>query len=153
MTRSTCLRVNPRASRTIPFVSKATGVPLAKLATKIMMGMTLAELECTSEVEISHWAVKEAVFPFDRFAGVDTLLGPEMKSTGEVMGIDDKLGLAIGKALMAAGSSLPDSGKVFISVRDNDKPSIVEVARALQELGFVLLATSGTALFLQEKQY
>ena len=144
------LEVNPRASRTIPFVSKATGVPLAMLATKIMMGMTLTELKFTSEVEISHWAVKEAVFPFDRFAGVDTLLGPEMKSTGEVMGIDDNLGLAIGKALMAAGSSLPDSGNVFISVRDNDKPSIVPVARALQDLGFAIFATSGTALFLQE---
>ena len=144
------LEVNPRASRTIPFVSKATGVPLAKLATKIMMGMTLTELEFTSEAEISHWAVKEAVFPFDRFAGVDTLLGPEMKSTGEVMGIDDNLGLAIGKALMAAGSSLPESGNVFVSVRDNDKPSIVPVARALQDLGFTIFATSGTALFLQE---
>ncbi len=144
------LEVNPRASRTIPFVSKATGVPLAKLATKIMMGMTLSELQFTSEVEISHWAVKEAVFPFDRFAGVDTLLGPEMKSTGEVMGIDDNLGLAIGKALMAAGSSLPDSGNVFISVRDSDKPSIVPVAQALQDLGFAIFATSGTALFLQE---
>ena len=144
------LEVNPRASRTIPFVSKATGIPLAKLATKIMMGMSLAELGLNSEVEIDHWAVKEAVFPFDRFDGVDTLLGPEMKSTGEVMGIDDNLGLAIGKALLAAGSSLPSSGTVFISVRDTDKPSIVPVARSLQELGFSILATSGTALFLQE---
>ncbi len=144
------LEVNPRASRTVPFVSKATGVPLAKLATKIMMGFTLTELQFTTEVEIDHWAVKEAVFPFDRFAGVDTLLGPEMKSTGEVMGIDDNLGLAIGKAQMAAGSSLPDSGSVFVSVRDNDKPSIVPVARVLQELGFTIYATDGTALFLQE---
>ena len=144
------LEVNPRASRTIPFVSKATGIPLAKLATKIMMGMSLAELGLNSEVEIDHWAVKEAVFPFDRFDGVDTLLGPEMKSTGEVMGIDDNLGLAIGKALMAAGSSLPRSGTVFISVRDTDKASIVPVATSLQELGFTILATSGTALFLQE---
>ena len=108
------LEVNPRASRTVPFVSKATGVPLAKLATKIMMGLKLPELGLTTEVEIDHWAVKEAVFPFDRFDGVDTLLGPEMKSTGEVMGIDDNLGLAIGKAHLAAGSSLPDSGSVFI---------------------------------------
>ena len=144
------LEVNPRASRTVPFVSKATGVPLAKLATKIMMGVPLTELQFTTEVEIDHWAVKEAVFPFDRFDGVDTLLGPEMKSTGEVMGIDDNLGLAIGKAHMAAGSALPDSGSVFISVRDNDKPSIEPVARALQELDFTIFATSGTALFLQE---
>ena len=144
------LEVNPRASRTVPFVSKATGVPLAKLATKIIMGVPLTELQFTTEVEIDHWAVKEAVFPFDRFDGVDTLLGPEMKSTGEVMGIDDNLGLAIAKAHMAAGSALPDSGSVFISVRDNDKPSIVPVARALQELGFTIFATSGTALFLQE---
>jgi len=144
------LEVNPRASRTVPFVSKATGVPLAKLATKIMMGVPLTELQFTTEVEIDHWAVKEAVFPFDRFDGVDTLLGPEMKSTGEVMGIDDNLGLAIGKAHLAAGSVLPESGSVFISVRDNDKPSIVTVARALQELGFTIFATSGTALFLQE---
>ncbi len=144
------LEVNPRASRTVPFVSKATGVPLAKLATKIMMGVPLTELQFTTEVEIDHWAVKEAVFPFDRFDGVDTLLGPEMKSTGEVMGIDDNLGLAIGKAHMAAGSALPDSGSVFISVRDNDKPSIEPVARALRELDFTIFATSGTALFLQE---
>lgn len=144
------LEVNPRASRTVPFVSKATGVPLAKLATKIMMGLKLPELGLTTEVEIDHWAVKEAVFPFDRFDGVDTLLGPEMKSTGEVMGIDDNLGLAIGKAHLAAGASLPDSGSVFISVRDNDKPSIVPAARALKELGFTIFATSGTALFLQE---
>ncbi len=144
------LEVNPRASRTVPFVSKATGVPLAKLATKVMMGMTLAELGLTKEVEISHWAVKEAVFPFDRFAGVDTLLGPEMKSTGEVMGIDDKLGLAIGKAQLSAGSSVPREGNVFISVRDNDKQAIVPVARALRNLGFSIFATSGTALFLQE---
>jgi carbamoyl-phosphate synthase large subunit len=114
------------------------------------MGLKLPELGLTTEVEIDHWAVKEAVFPFDRFDGVDTLLGPEMKSTGEVMGIDDNLGLAIGKAHLAAGASLPDSGSVFISVRDNDKPSIVPAARALKELGFTIFATSGTALFLQE---
>ncbi len=144
------LEVNPRASRTVPFVSKATGVPLAKLATKVMMGWKLAELGLTKEVEINHWAVKEAVFPFDRFAGVDTLLGPEMKSTGEVMGIDDRLGLAIGKAQMAAGSSVPAEGNVFISVRDNDKGAMVPVARALRDLGFSIFATSGTALFLKE---
>ncbi|MBT8361767.1 MAG: carbamoyl-phosphate synthase large subunit, partial [Deltaproteobacteria bacterium] len=144
------LEVNPRASRTVPFVSKATGVPLAKLATKIMMGHSLEELGMTSEVEISHWAVKEAVFPFDRFDGVDTLLGPEMKSTGEVMGIDDNLGMAIGKAHLAAGSLLPTSGNVFISVRDSDKTTIVPIAKELKQLGFNIFATSGTARFLQE---
>ena len=113
------LEVNPRASRTVPFVSKATGVPLAKLATKVMMGMTLDQLGLTTEVSINHWAVKEAVFPFDRFKNVDTLLGPEMKSTGEVMGIDDNLGLALAKAQLAAGVTLPVSGTVFLSVRDN----------------------------------
>jgi len=144
------LEVNPRASRTVPFVSKATGVPLAKLATKIMMGMRLAELGLTSEVNISHWAVKEAVFPFDRFDGVDTLLGPEMKSTGEVMGIDDNLGLAIGKALLAAGSTLPEKGNVFISVRDSDKKAIVPAARELKKMGFTIFATDGTTKFLLE---
>ncbi len=144
------LEVNPRASRTVPFVSKATGVPLAKLATKVMLGMTLADLGLRSEVQIDHWAVKEAVFPFDRFDGVDSLLGPEMKSTGEVMGIDDDLGMALGKAQLAAGSSLPTQGNVFISVRDGDKIAIVPIARTLVELGFTIYATSGTALFLQE---
>jgi carbamoyl-phosphate synthase large subunit len=143
------LEVNPRASRTVPFVSKATGVPLAKLATKIMLGATLPELGLTKEIEISHWAVKEAVFPFDRFPKVDTLLGPEMKSTGEVMGIDGNLGLAIAKAFLAAGARLPLSGNVFISVRDSDKKALVPVAKALVELGFVVLATDGTAAQLQ----
>ena len=144
------LEVNPRASRTVPFVSKATGVPLAKLATKIMLGMSLADLGLTEEVAISHWAVKEAVFPFDRFDGVDTLLGPEMKSTGEVMGIDDNLGLAIGKALLAAGSSLPEKGNVFISVRDSDKESIVPVVAELKKMGYTIFATDGTNQFLLE---
>jgi len=144
------LEVNPRASRTVPFVSKATGVPLAKLATKIMLGATLSELGLTDEVEIHHWAVKEAVFPFDRFPNVDTLLGPEMKSTGEVMGIDDNLGLAIAKSYLAAGSKLPTSGSVFISVRDSDKKALVPVAKALVELGFGILATEGTADYLKK---
>jgi carbamoyl-phosphate synthase large subunit len=144
------LEVNPRASRTVPFVSKATGVPLAKLATKVMMGMSLEDLGLTQEVEISHWAVKEAVFPFDRFANVDTLLGPEMKSTGEVMGIDDNLGLAIAKAHLAAGGALPLSGNVFISVRDSDKPAMLPVARALAEMEYTIFATSGTAGFFKE---
>ena len=144
------LEVNPRASRTVPFVSKATGVPLAKLATKIMLGMSLADLGLTKEVVITHWAVKEAVFPFDRFEGVDTLLGPEMKSTGEVMGIDDNLGLAIGKALLAAGSNLPEKGNVFVSVRDTDKQSIVPVAAELKKMGYTIFATDGTNGFLLE---
>jgi carbamoyl-phosphate synthase large subunit len=144
------LEVNPRASRTVPFVSKATGVPLAKLATKVMMGATLDDLGLTTEVIINHWAVKEAVFPFDRFEKVDTLLGPEMKSTGEVMGIDDNLGLAIAKAQLAAGSKVPLAGNVFISVRDGDKAAILPVAKALVDLDFTILATVGTASCLQE---
>lgn len=144
------LEVNPRASRTVPFVSKATGVPLAKVATKIMMGKTLKDLGLTKEVEIKHWAVKEAVFPFDRFDNVDTLLGPEMKSTGEVMGIDDNLGLALAKGQLAAGSTLPESGTVFISVRDSDKKTIIAPAKKLTDMGFSIVATSGTADFLQE---
>ena len=143
------LEVNPRASRTVPFVSKATGVPLAKIATKIMMGKTLKELGLTEEVVIDHWAVKEAVFPFDRFDNVDTLLGPEMKSTGEVMGIDDDLGLALAKGQLAAGSVLPTSGTVFISVRDSDKDTILDPARTLVEMGFDIIATNGTAEFLK----
>ncbi len=144
------LEVNPRASRTVPFVSKATGVQLAKIATKVMMGMSLAELGFTKEIEINHWAVKEAVFPFDRFENVDTLLGPEMKSTGEVMGIDDNLGLALAKAQQAAGQDLPMSGAVFISVRHGDKANMVPVAASLAEQGFSLLATGGTADKLAE---
>lgn len=144
------LEVNPRASRTIPFVSKATGVPLAKLATKVMMGATLDDLGLMEEVVIKHWAVKEAVFPFDRFDKVDTLLGPEMKSTGEVMGIDDNLGLAIAKAHLAAGSHIPSEGNVFLSVRDGDKGFILPVAKALVDLGFTIYATTGTADYLKE---
>lgn len=144
------LEVNPRASRTVPFVSKATGVPLAKLATKVMTGMTLEQLGLTTEVTIKHWAVKEAVFPFDRFKNVDTLLGPEMKSTGEVMGVDENLGLALAKAQLASGSTLPTSGTVFISLRDGDKEGIVDAARQLVEMDFSLLATRGTANYLQE---
>ncbi len=139
------LEVNPRASRTVPFVSKATGVPLAKIATKVMMGMSLRELGLTEEKVVKHWAVKEAVFPFDRFENVDTLLGPEMKSTGEVMGIDDSLGLAMLKSQQAAGQHLPETGNVFISVRHPDKDAAVPVAEKLSELGFHLLATRGTA--------
>ena len=144
------LEVNPRASRTVPFVSKATGVPLARIATKVMLGMSLAELGCTREKVLPHWAVKEAVFPFDRFPNVDTLLGPEMKSTGEVMGIDDDLGMALAKSQMAASALLPAGGTVFISVRHPDKDAVVPVARRFETLGFRILATSGTAARLQQ---
>jgi carbamoyl-phosphate synthase large subunit len=143
------LEVNPRASRTIPFVSKATGVPLAKLATRVMMGEKLKDLGLTTEVTVKHYAVKEAVFPFDRFDNVDTLLGPEMKSTGEVMGIDNSLGMAFAKSQFAAGQQIPDQGTVFISVRDADKDSSLPIARKLNELNFKILATRGTAFFLQ----
>ncbi len=144
------LEVNPRASRTVPFTSKATGVPLAKLATRLMLGQTLEETGFTTEVEVTHWAVKEVVFPFDRFDNVDTLLGPEMKSTGEVMGIDDNLGLAIAKASLAAGAAIPGEGTVFISVRDSDKrPNLARIARKLEDLGFHLVATGGTRNYLQ----
>lgn len=139
------LEVNPRASRTIPFVSKTIGVPLAKLAAKIMVGKTLPQLGFTQEVEINHIAVKESVFPFIKFPNVDTLLGPEMKSTGEVMGIDKTFGLAFAKAQMAAGTCLPLKGTAFISVKDKDKSSAIEIASQLSQIGFKLMATSGTA--------
>ncbi|HOD28730.1 MAG TPA: carbamoyl-phosphate synthase large subunit [Syntrophales bacterium] len=138
------LEVNPRASRTVPFVSKATGVPLAKLATKVMAGRTLAELGLTKEVEIRHVAVKESVFPFARFPGVDAILGPEMKSTGEVMGIDASFGKAFGKSQIAAGTNLPQAGKVFISVTNKDKRQIVFLAKQMEHMGFSILATAGT---------
>ena len=138
------LEVNPRASRTVPFVSKAIGVPLAKLAARVMAGKTLAELGFTREVEPPYFSVKVPVFPFDRFPGVDPLLGPEMKSTGEVMGIDEDFGRAFAKAQMAAGNSLPQGGKAFISVKDRDKRSIVWLARRLYDMGFELIATHGT---------
>jgi len=144
------LEVNPRASRTVPFVSKATGVPLAKLATKVMLGLKLVDLGLTTEVEVKHFAVKEAVFPFDRFSNVDTLLGPEMKSTGEVMGLDLSVGLAFAKSQLAAGQRLPAKGNVLLSVRHPDKPVILPLARRLVDLGFSILATPGTAAFLTE---
>ncbi len=144
------LEVNPRASRTVPFVSKATGVPLAKMATKLMNGMKLADLGLTTEVEVAYRAVKEAVFPFDRFENVDTLLGPEMKSTGEVMGIDSSLGVAFAKSQLAAGQKIPKKGNVFISVRDADKHAMLPVARRLIDLGFTILGTTGTAAYMAE---
>lgn len=139
------LEVNPRASRTIPFVSKTIGVPLAKLAARVMAGKTLGALQFTTEVTIPHTAVKEAVFPFIKFPGVDTVLGPEMKSTGEVMGLDTTFGRAFAKSQMSVDSSLPRRGKAFLSVKDQDKPAAVRLARELLDLGFELLATAGTA--------
>jgi len=138
------LEVNPRASRTIPFVSKAIGVPLAKLATKIMLGKTLEDLGFTEEKKINYVAVKESVFPFIRFPGVDAILGPEMKSTGEVMGIDSTFGVAYAKSQIAAGQRLPKKGNVFISVKNQDKRNIVFIAKKLADLGFKIMATSGT---------
>ncbi|MFC1823427.1 carbamoyl-phosphate synthase large subunit [Thermodesulfobacteriota bacterium] len=144
------LEVNPRASRTIPFVSKASGVPLAKIATKVIMGCGLEELGLTREVVPAHISVKESVFPFARFPGVDTLLGPEMKSTGEVMGIDQSFGLAFAKSQLAAGQRLPLSGTVFISVKDEDKMALLQTAFLLNDLGFKVVATSGTSRFLSD---
>ncbi|MEW6263429.1 MAG: carbamoyl-phosphate synthase large subunit [Thermodesulfobacteriota bacterium] len=143
------LEVNPRASRTVPFVSKATGVPLAKVATKIMLGLTLDDLGLRTEAEPDHVSVKEAVFPFNRFPGVDTILGPEMKSTGEVMGMSDHFGLAFAKSQLAAGQMLPIRGSVFISVRDRDKKLAAKVARRFADLGFKLMATRGTAAVIR----
>ena len=142
------IEVNPRASRTVPFVSKATGVPLAKMATRVMMGMTLDELGLTQEVIPSHISVKEAVLPFDRFPNVDTLLGPEMKSTGEVMGIDTKFGHAYAKAQLGAGQRMPTDGAVFVSVQDRDKAAVLPISARFHEIGFKILATEGTARFL-----
>ncbi|MCL5668641.1 MAG: carbamoyl-phosphate synthase large subunit [Gammaproteobacteria bacterium] len=144
------LEVNPRASRTVPFVSKATGRPLAKIAALCMAGKTLAAQGVSQEIIPRYYSVKEAVFPFIKFPGVDTLLGPEMKSTGEVMGVDYSFGAAFAKAQLAAGVNLPRAGRVFISVRDQDKPDAAEVARALHGQGFTLLATHGTAQALAE---
>ena len=139
------LEVNPRASRTVPFLSKAIGVPLAKLAAKVMVGKSLRELGFTKEVIPKHYAVKEAVFPFLRYQGVDIALGPEMKSTGEVMGIDADLGLAYAKSQMAAPPPLPTSGNVFVSVKGSDKQAVIPVVREFVKLGFGIIATSGTA--------
>ncbi|MFW6005184.1 MAG: carbamoyl phosphate synthase large subunit, partial [Desulfonatronovibrionaceae bacterium] len=144
------LEVNPRASRTSPFVSKATGVPLAKLATRVMMGQSLQELDPWSMRSQDYYSVKEAVLPFNKYPGVDVLLGPEMRSTGEVMGIDHNLGLAFMKSQMGAGQMLPEQGSVFISVNDYDKPHCLEPAGTFARLGFEIAATRGTAAFLKE---
>ena len=145
------LEVNPRASRTVPFISKATGVELAKIAALCMVGKTLRELNTPREIEMKHVAVKESVFPFARFPGVDVILGPEMKSTGEVMGIADDYYSAFAKSELAAGSALPSSGTVFISVKDDDKPAMVDLAKRLRALGFRLVATGGTHRYLKNK--
>jgi carbamoyl-phosphate synthase large subunit len=144
------IEVNPRASRTTPFISKATGVPMAKVAAKIAAGRTLADLGLTNDLEVKRVFVKESVLPFVKFQGSDILLGPEMKSTGEVMGIARSVGMAFAKGQAAAGTSIPTSGTVFISVHDNDKPGVLELARSLQEFGFDIVATRGTAAFLAE---
>jgi carbamoyl-phosphate synthase large subunit len=142
------LEVNPRASRTIPYVSKTIGVPLAKMAAMVMVGKTLKELGLTEGKELRHVAVKEAVFPFDKFPGVDVILGPEMKSTGEVMGIDEDFGIAYAKAQAAAKNRIPISGKIFISVKDKDKPDTAIIAKRLFDMGFKIIATRGTARYL-----
>ena len=144
------IEVNPRASRTVPFVSKSIGIPLAKIAARVMAGKTLDELGFTQEVIPDHVNVKEAVFPFIKFPGVDTILGPEMKSTGEVMGVDQSFAMAFVKAQFAAGNILPETGTVFLSVRDRDKPALLPIARQLVESGFSLVATRGTCAFLQQ---
>jgi carbamoyl-phosphate synthase large subunit len=143
------LEVNPRASRTSPFVSKATGRPLAKIAARIMAGKTLAELGVLEEIIPEHISIKESVFPFTKFPGVDSLLGPEMKSTGEVMGIDFEFGKAFAKAQLGANVRLPTSGQVFVSVKEEDKTAIVEPVLKLRDAGFEIVATSGTAAFLR----
>ncbi|MEM9015924.1 MAG: carbamoyl-phosphate synthase large subunit [Verrucomicrobiota bacterium] len=144
------IEVNPRASRTVPFVSKAIGVPLAKLAAKVMAGEKLVDLGFTAPITPEHYSVKEAVFPFSKFPGIDISLGPEMKSTGEVMGIDSDLGMAYAKSQMAASAQLPLEGNLFISVKDPDKDQAVELAREFSELGFTLYSTSGTATRIAE---
>jgi carbamoyl-phosphate synthase large subunit len=141
------LEVNPRASRTIPFVSKATGVPLARLASRIMAGEKLADLDVPEESPVPGVAVKEAAFPFDRF-DVDVLLGPEMRSTGEVMGFDDSFGMAFAKAQVSAGNRLPESGRIIVTVNDADKETVTPILRRFHDLGFTIMATRGTRDYL-----
>jgi carbamoyl-phosphate synthase large subunit len=148
------LEVNPRASRTVPYVSKATGLQLAKIAARCMVGISLESQGVTKEVVPPYFSVKEAVFPFVKFPGVDTILGPEMKSTGEVMGVGRTFGEAFVKSQIAASTKLPDAtkgGNVFLSVKDHDKPRCVALAQGLVELGFKLVATKGTAAYLAER--
>jgi carbamoyl-phosphate synthase large subunit len=143
------LEVNPRASRTVPYLSKAAGVSLAKIAAKVMAGRTLAELGLTEDIQVAGVFVKSPVFPFVRFPGVDTILGPEMKSTGEVMGGSTSFGVAFAKAQLSVGQRLPESGTAFVSVNNDDKPNLLPIARDLAELGFRLIATRGTAAYLR----
>jgi carbamoyl-phosphate synthase large subunit len=145
------LEVNPRASRTVPYVSKATGVPLAKIAARLMIGQKLASFGLDAELAVNHYFVKSPVFPFQKLPGVDTILGPEMKSTGEVMGVADNFGLAFAKAQLAARQRIPLKGRVFLSVNDQDKPAMIPIARDLESLGFTLVATRGTALAMRDK--
>src|SRR6202040_1781826 len=146
------LEVNPRASRTVPFVAKATGVPIAKIAARVMVGERLQPgLSGSIHRHRGHVAVKEAVFPFARFPGVDLILGPEMRSTGEVMGLDTDFGRAFAKSQLGSGTNLPPEGTVFVSVRDRDKAGVEAPCRRLLEMGFKLLATRGTADFLRQK--
>jgi carbamoyl-phosphate synthase large subunit len=142
------LEVNPRASRTVPYVSKATGRPLAKIAARCMVGQSLAAQGISGEIVPPYYSVKEAVFPFIKFPGVDTILGPEMKSTGEVMGVGESFGEAFVKSQLAAGVKLPESGRAFVSVKNSDKPRAIEIAKMLAALGFDLVATRGTAAAL-----
>jgi carbamoyl-phosphate synthase large subunit len=144
------LEANPRASRTVPFVSKAIGRPLAKLAALVMAGKTLDELGITDEITPKHFSVKESVFPFNKFAGVDIILGPEMRSTGEVMGIDDTFPVAFAKSQLAASAELPKGGTIYISVSDRDKPEAVRIARAFARMGYKIMSTRGTAAVLRE---
>ena len=144
------IEVNPRASRTVPFVSKAIGTPLAKLAAKVMAGEKLVDLGFNEPISPEHYSVKEAVFPFSKFPGIDISLGPEMKSTGEVMGIDADLGMAYAKSQMAASSQLPLEGKIFFSVKDRDKEASIPLAKEFANLGFELYSTSGTARTFEE---
>jgi carbamoyl-phosphate synthase large subunit len=143
------LEVNPRASRTVPFVAKATGLPVAKVAAKVMAGVSLAEQGITADPVPAHVSVKEAVFPFIKFSGVDIVLGPEMRSTGEVMGISERFSMAFAKSQLAAGTVLPREGNIFVSVDDRHKEPATKLAKRLAELGFGLLATSGTAAALE----
>jgi carbamoyl-phosphate synthase large subunit len=144
------LEVNPRASRTVPFVAKATGVPLAKLATRLMLGKSLRDLGCTKDLAVDRYYVKAPVFPFIKFPGVDPKLSPEMRSTGEVMGVARDFGTAFFKAQLAAGTRLPTSGTAFITVNDRDQPAVIPTAQKLAALGFRIVATRGTAVTLRE---
>src|SRR3712207_1753672 len=144
------LEVNPRASRTVPFVAKVIGEPIAKIAARVMAGESLSGFGLTPK-ELPHIGVKEAVFPFARFPGVDVLLGPEMRSTGEVIGLDRSFGVAFAKSQLGAGTNVPKTGTVFVSVRDPDKAGILPAIRTLADLGFRVVATGGTQRFLEEQ--